>query len=354
MPDDLRQLVEGQLHLASRAERDVLDAASVVGVTFDAQAVAAGLVAEPADVESLCDRLARSHRWLHELGSREWPDGALAGRYAFTHALYQRVLYNRLSPSRRVTLHRRIGECLEAGYAGRTAEVVSELATHFQCSQDRARAVMCLGHAASRGYERRAYRDVVACLEPALRLFQDLPETPERARDEVRLRQLYSVVLSQTAGYTADGLLENLMRTRTLCERLADPAALFDVLNALGVLYGSRGDCAAAEQAGRELSHLAEGLETSAVLRADYLRGAAALWSGDLRAAEEPLAACCPRLRRRKTRAHCTGSIPSSALAPTKACGGGSAASRIGRARCNGRPSHWPTVSAAPSRSPTP
>lgn len=290
VPDDLRQLIEGQLRLASRAERDVLDVASVVGVTFDAQAVAAGLVAAPAEVESLCDRLARSHRWLHDGGSREWPDGALAGRYAFTHALYQRVLYDRLSPSRRVTLHQRIGERLEAGYASRTAEVARELATHFQGSKDRARAVTYLGQAATRGYDRRAYRDVVACLEPALRLLQDLPETSDRARDELRLRQLYGVVVAQTAGFAADALLENLTRTRSLCEQLADPGALFDVLNALGVLYGNRGDCAAAEQAGRELSPLAEGLGTSAVLRAHFLCGAAALWSGNLRAAEESLA----------------------------------------------------------------
>jgi hypothetical protein len=96
-------------------------------------------------------------------------------------------------------------------------------------------------------------------------------------------------VLAQTAGYAADALLENLMRTRSLCERLADPAAIFDVRYALGMLYASRGDCATAEQTGHELLPLSEGLETSAVLRAHYMSGAAALWSSNLRAARQPL-----------------------------------------------------------------
>ena len=43
VPDDIQQLIQGQLRFASRAERDVLEVASVAGVVFDAPAVAAGL-----------------------------------------------------------------------------------------------------------------------------------------------------------------------------------------------------------------------------------------------------------------------------------------------------------------------
>jgi len=288
VPDDLRQLIETELRMATRAERAMLDAASVVGVAFDTPAVAAGLDTDLGSVEPLCDRLSSSHRWLRHLRRGQWPDGALADHYIFTHALYQRVLYDRLAPTWRATLHQRIGERLEAGYAGRAAEMSGELARHFQRSQDRPRAVAYLEETARRAYDRCAYRDAVACVEPALDLLRGLPETPDRARDELRLRQLYSVVLAQTAGYVADALFENLTRTRILCEQIADPAALFDVRYAFAMLYASRGDCATAEQIGHELLQLAEGLETSAVLRAHYVCGAAALWSGNLRAAEQP------------------------------------------------------------------
>jgi predicted ATPase len=101
VPDNIRQLIEGQLRFVSPAERDVLDVASVAGVVFDTPALAVGLGGAPDGVESICHRLCGASRWLHYLGDREWPDGALAARYAFRHALYQRALYGRLSPSRR-------------------------------------------------------------------------------------------------------------------------------------------------------------------------------------------------------------------------------------------------------------
>jgi DNA-binding winged helix-turn-helix (wHTH) protein/tetratricopeptide (TPR) repeat protein len=282
VPADIQQLIEGQLRLVSRAERDVLEVASVAGVTFDAPAVAAGIDRPLDEVDSLCDELCRRHPWLDHRGSAEWPDGTLAGRYAFGHALYQRVLYDRLSPSRRTLLHQRVGERLEAGHAGRTAEVSGELAGHFQRSRDRRRAVAYLEQAARRAYERLAYRDAVACLEPALRLLGDLPDAPDRARNELRLRQLYTTVLSQTAGYAAETLLENLTRTRSLCERLADPAGRFDVMCALLLLCANRCDFDQVERVGRELSPLSERLDPSAVLEACFLRGAADVWSGNL------------------------------------------------------------------------
>ena len=46
----------------------------------------------------------------------EWPDGTVAGRYAFIHALYQHVLYARVPVGHRVSLHVRTGERLERAY----------------------------------------------------------------------------------------------------------------------------------------------------------------------------------------------------------------------------------------------
>jgi hypothetical protein len=83
----------------------VLEVASVAGAVFDAPAVAAGLGSAPERVEAICHQLCRTQRWLQHLGNREWPDGALAVRYSFRHGLYQRTLYDGLSPTRRAALH---------------------------------------------------------------------------------------------------------------------------------------------------------------------------------------------------------------------------------------------------------
>ena len=285
VPDDLRRVLEGLFLAASPEEQDVLGVASVAGAVFDAPTVASGLGDTTERVEAICHRLGHARGWLEHLGSRDWPDGTLAARYRFRHALFQRALYDRLPPSRRAALHERIGSCLEGAYAGRTAEISGELAAHFQGGRDGRRALVYLEQAAGRAYDRHAYRDVGACLEPAFHLLENQPDTVERARDELRLRRRYVTVLSQTAGYTADILRENLTRTQDLGRRLEDVPAQFDALSELCLLHANIGDLIGAEQIGRELGAVAERLDPSAALQACFLRGAVALWRGELSAA---------------------------------------------------------------------
>src|SRR5207244_2904551 len=108
--------------------RVVLEVASVAGAEFSAAAVAAGSEAEVAEVEERCAGLARREQFLRATGVSEWPDGTVAARYGFIHALYQEVLYERVTAGRRVGLHRRLGERLEGAYGARAAEIAAELA----------------------------------------------------------------------------------------------------------------------------------------------------------------------------------------------------------------------------------
>jgi DNA-binding winged helix-turn-helix (wHTH) protein len=176
----------------------------------------------------------------------------------------------------------RIPETRTSTLVGREAEM-ARLWGLFQ------QAIVFLEQAARRNYGRHAFGDVVACLEPALHMLAELPDTPERDRYELGLRQLYAIALSQFAGYAANGLLKNLERAQDLCERLADSAALFDVLCGLVLLHSNGGELARAELVGERLSELAEGLGPSAVLQNDFLRGGVALWGGKLIAAESLL-----------------------------------------------------------------
>jgi DNA-binding winged helix-turn-helix (wHTH) protein/tetratricopeptide (TPR) repeat protein len=290
VPDDLRDLLEGLFFRARPEEQDVLAAASVAGAVFDSPAVASALDDMPGQIESICHGLCRAQGWLSYEGSRDWPDGTLAARYRFRHALYQRMLYDRLSPSRRAVLHERIGRRLEAAFSGRTADLSGELARHFQGARDGRRAVVYLEQAAGRDYARRAYRDVIACLDPALRLLGAQPDTAERWREELRLRRLHATVVSQTAGYTASVLRESLERIQDLGRRLEDVPAQFDALSELCLLHANVGDLARAESVGDEAGAMAERLDRSAALQANFLRGAVALWRGRLTAAERLLA----------------------------------------------------------------
>jgi hypothetical protein len=96
-----------------------LEAASVIGVEFSAAAVAAGVEAVVEAIEEQCAELTRRELFLRACGTAEWPDGTVATRYGFLHALYQEVLYERLAAGRRKRLHQRVGEREEAAYGAR-------------------------------------------------------------------------------------------------------------------------------------------------------------------------------------------------------------------------------------------
>lgn len=141
VPDGLRQMIVQQIGGLSEEERRVLEAASVVGMGFSAAVVAAAVEQDTTQVEEMCEGLVQRQQFLRFSMIEEWPDGTVAGHYSFIHALYQNVLYERLSVGRRIQLHKRIGERKEAGYGERAGEIAAELAVHFERGRDYQRAV---------------------------------------------------------------------------------------------------------------------------------------------------------------------------------------------------------------------
>ena len=146
-PESLRQMIEKQIERLGPEERRVLEVASVAGVEFSAAAVAAGSEEEIVQVEGRCEELVRRNQFLQARGIEEWPDGTVASRYSFIHALYQEVLYGRVTGARRVRLHQQIGEREEAGYEERAEEIAAALAVHFEHGRDYRRAVQYLRQA---------------------------------------------------------------------------------------------------------------------------------------------------------------------------------------------------------------
>lgn len=143
VPASLRQLIEQHLELVPVADQEMLEAASVAGTGFSAAAVAAGSDLAVEDIEARCAALARRGQFIHPQGTEEWPDGTVAACYGFTHALYQEVLYERVSAGRRVRLHQQIGARKETAYGVQSREVAAELAVHFVRGRDSERCSIC-------------------------------------------------------------------------------------------------------------------------------------------------------------------------------------------------------------------
>jgi hypothetical protein len=143
----------------TREQQRTLESASVVGREFSAAAAAAGIDEGLRVVESRCADLARRGQFLMATGIEAWPDGTIAERYRFVHALYQHVVYERLSPGWRAQLHGRIGARAEVGYRERAGERAAELARHFREAREGPRAVAYLRQAAENALHRSAHHE---------------------------------------------------------------------------------------------------------------------------------------------------------------------------------------------------
>ena len=184
VPDDLRRMIEAQIERLSLEEQRVLELASVAGASFSATAISLAADVDPQTFEDLCEDLSRRHQIVRWAATQYLPDGTIAERYEFVHALYRQVLYDRLAPRRRARLHRRIGERLEELHPELTDEVVPELAHHFEAAADWRRAVEYLRLEAGIARRGFAHSQADSLLQRALELASRLPEA-ERAPKEL-------------------------------------------------------------------------------------------------------------------------------------------------------------------------
>src|SRR5262249_45985343 len=128
VPESLQQFIAQQVERLSPENRRLLEVGSVAGAEFSAAAVAAGMEIEVEQVEDYGGELVRREQFLRASGTAEWPDGTVAARYGFLHALHQEVVYHRLTARQRQQLHQVIGEREEAGYGDRARDIAAELA----------------------------------------------------------------------------------------------------------------------------------------------------------------------------------------------------------------------------------
>jgi predicted ATPase/DNA-binding winged helix-turn-helix (wHTH) protein len=230
VPESLRQMLAGELARLSVDDQRILEAASVVGVEFSAAAVAAGLELDVVEAETRCEGLVRQQQWLRAIGGETWPDGTTAGRYAFIHALYQNVVYQRVPPARCIHLHRCIGVSKEMAYGTRAGEIAAELAVHFERGRDQGRAVQYLQQAAETASRRHAHREAIEYLRRALALLEATPDTPERIRQELAVQLTLGPALMVTRGFAAPEVADTYGRALQLCEQLGDRQRLFPAL----------------------------------------------------------------------------------------------------------------------------
>jgi DNA-binding winged helix-turn-helix (wHTH) protein/predicted ATPase len=247
VPDTLRELLEQDFHRLAAEDREILDVASVVGESFSAAAVAAGLGSEVESVEGRCAELAHRARFLREQGPEEWPDGTVAAAFGFVHDLHRQVLYERIPAGRRARLHRDIGARLERGYGPEAVLRAPELAAHFLEAREPAAAVRYLRLAAEQAAARGAHRDAVQDLTKALELVERTPDLPDRHDQELSLRAALAGALIATEGWSSRAAEEAYRRALALARRLGDDGSIAIMLFGLASLHEYRGEYPSSE-----------------------------------------------------------------------------------------------------------
>ena len=117
------------------------------------------------------------------------PSSDRVGRYSFRHALVRQTLYDELSTTRRVRLHRRIGEAIEAAHRDDIEPHLPKLAHHFgeaAAAGDIAKGVDYARRAADQALDQVAYEEAGRLCERALAL-NDADEARPAMRCELHL-----------------------------------------------------------------------------------------------------------------------------------------------------------------------
>ena len=98
-PESVRSMISKKIDALEAEERRTLQYASVEGTEFLSVVAASLLGVDEVDLEERLAHLEKTHRLIEVRGEEELPDGSLATRYRFSHALFRIFFMAIWSPS---------------------------------------------------------------------------------------------------------------------------------------------------------------------------------------------------------------------------------------------------------------
>jgi tetratricopeptide (TPR) repeat protein len=238
--------------------RPVLEAASVCGMEFRTQTVADALGRDALWVGERCDELVRQQHWIGHVALGGLPDGSLGARYAFRHALYRHVFYQRIGALTRAQLHRDVALSMERGRAAGVAVAAAELASHYDLGHDAMAALRHYVDAADAALKQFAQVEAVSLTGQALALLPRCPQEPPRFALELALMLKRGVACSQLHGMSSKEAHAAFERAQALCDLLPETPALGWALNGLGLVRFGAADYGAAHALGVRIHALAD------------------------------------------------------------------------------------------------
>jgi class 3 adenylate cyclase len=281
LPPTVQGILAARIDRLPADEKALLQTLAVIGPEFPLGLVRR--VTEKAD-----DELERMLEDLR-LGDFVYEQPAFPEtEYTFKHALTQEVAHNSILADRRKTLHERTGQAIEGLYADHLDDHLDSLAYHYSRSANVGKAVNYLYLAARQSVMRTADLQALSYLNLGLELLRTLPDSPERARQELAFQIAKGESLYATQGWATAETGHVYSRARELCVRFGDKTQLFSVLWGSRMFYRWRLELETSKQLEEQLVLVAEELNDPARLAyAHGSLGTSLLWMGELVAARE-------------------------------------------------------------------
>jgi DNA-binding SARP family transcriptional activator/predicted ATPase len=258
LPARVEAAIEERIGRLGQPHRAALRVASVEGEDFTAEVVARVEGTDEREmVRLLSSELDRRQRLVRALSIQRVGPRRLS-HYQFRHDLYQKYLYDNLDQVERAYLHEDVGNVLEELHGERTSEIALQLARHFEEAGLTEKAINYLHQAGERAVELSAYEEGIAHLTGGLSLLATLPESPERAEQELALQLTLGLALQGTKGPQTPRAKETFSRARELSQGMGKTTQLCKVLGDLAVHYYVRAEHSRAREFGEQALSLAK------------------------------------------------------------------------------------------------
>ena len=268
VPENVGTIVDHYVARLGTEQRRLLTAAAVCGAQFRVSTIADVLGCDAASVESTCEELARGRLWLGAQPS-ETDSVRLDLSYAFSHALFRHVLYERTAPLARAQLHGAVGEALERERAAGVSVPASEVAMHFERSQDRLRSLHYFAEAADAALAHLSPAECMALTERGLALLEGAPPRPECHATELTLWAQRGVAAFHLLGVN-DTTRDAFEHAYALLDRAADHPMRGLVLHGLGYVHCLRAEFDQAQSVAERAVALSTPIDDPMILLASY------------------------------------------------------------------------------------
>ena len=130
--------------------------------------------------------------------------------------------------------------------------------------------------------------EAISHLTKGTELLKTLPDTPERAQQELSLQIALGPAWLSTKGYAAPEVESTIPRARELCQQIGETPQLFPILQGLATFHSVRAEFQTAQELGTQLLNLAQRAQDPALLlRAHIALQSPLFWQGEFTAAYE-------------------------------------------------------------------